>query len=94
MKKGIFGNAFHIRGVFLIGIGIVWGVVSIIDVIKTLKYNYKFYIIEKHGDFTNVFLNIWDNLEDYSRIFFWFLVIGTMLGSFVVFVVSLGGGAE
>ena len=80
--------------ILLIGMEVIWGVVSIIDVIKTLKYNYKFYIIEEHGDFTDVFLNIWGTLEDYSRIFFVFLVFGTMLGSFVVFVVSLGGGVE
>ena len=69
--------------IFFIGLGIVWGIASIIDVLKNIKHNYEYYIVEKHGTWKDVF-NTWYDLENYSTLFFFVLIIVVIFGRLMV----------
>ena len=72
--------------VIILIVGVVWGISSFIDIIRTIKE------LKKYDNWT--FDDFANEVDQSSIAFFFLLFIGLFLGSFLAFVISKMGGGE
>lgn len=72
--------------VIILTVGVVWGIISVIDIIRAIKK------LKKYDEWT--IDDLADEVDQSSLAFFILLFIGLFLGSLIAYVISKMGGGE